>query len=185
MIFAALFFFLLQPLLNLNPEWRMRLAGNETVELGWGVFVMGVLTSAAAIFVALPRRLFATSAILTMLGLHALALNTFIPRLGYYRQEPLKHFAQMAASQLGSRDLLVVYRRDLSSVVFYSNRRVLRVDAPQRLSELMRHGSRVDVFMHVKSFSDLKQVPKWHLVEQQRAFVWVSNRKVRCPLHSP
>lgn len=184
MVFAALLLFLTQPLLNLNPEWQMRLAGNEPVMFGWGMFVMGTLTLLAVIFIALPRRLFVTSAVLMMLGLHAIALNTFVPRLGYYRQEPLKHFAQMAASQLGSKDLLVVYRRDLSSVVFYSNRRVVRVDDPKRLSDLMHHDFRVDVFMHAKSFSDLQQVSKWYLVERQGAFVWVSNRKVRCPLHS-
>ncbi len=184
MILAALLLFLTQPLVNLTPEWRMRLAGNESMMFGWGLPLMATLTLVSAIFAMLPRRLFATLAVLMMLVIHALALNTFVPRLGYYRQEPLKHFAQMAASQLGPKDLLVVYRRDLSSVVFYSNRRVLRVDDLKRLNELMHRDFRVDVFMHVKSSSDLKQVPDWHLVERQGAFIWVSNRKVHCPVHS-
>lgn len=184
MVVAALLLFLTQPMLNLNPDWRMRLAGLEPVVLGWSIFAMGLVVLAMVTLIALPRRLFLVLSVASMLGLHALALGAFIPRLGYYRQEPLKHFAQTAASQMRSRGLIVVYRRDLSSVVFYSNRRVLRIDDPKRLSKLMRKGSRVDVFLHVKAFSDLQKVSGWHLVEQFGAFVWVSNRKVVCPLHS-
>lgn len=184
MIFAALVLFATQPLINLNPDWRTRLAGHEPVVFGWSMFAMGLLVLMTATFIALPRSLFAVLSVSVMLGVHAIALETLIPRLGHYRQEPLKHFAQMASSKLGSNDLLVVYCRDLSSAVFYSNRKVLRVDDSKRLGELMRGDFRVDVFMHLTSFSELQRVPKWHLVEWQGAFVWVSNREARCPLHS-
>ncbi|MFN3422250.1 MAG: ArnT family glycosyltransferase, partial [Armatimonadota bacterium] len=182
--FAAFLLFLTPTLLNLNPEWRMRLAGYETVMFGWSTFAMGLLALTIITFIVLPNNLFRVLTVTAMLGLHALALDTFIPQLGRYRQEPLKHFAQMAATKMGSKDLLIVYRRDLSSVVFYSNRRVIRVDDIKKLSELMHRNCRVDVFVHVKSFPDLQQVSGWHLVERQGAFVWVSNRKVFCPLHS-
>ncbi len=181
--FAAFLLFLTPTLLNLNPEWRMRLTGHETVMFGWSIFAMGLLALAMVTFMALPNNLFRVLTVAAMLGLHALALDTFIPQLGRYRQEPLKHFSQMAAYQMGSRDLLVVYRRDLSSIVFYSNRRVIRVDDIKKLKELMHRNCRVDVFTHVRSLPDLQQVSGWHLVERQGAFVWVSNRKVTCPLH--
>lgn len=184
LILGALLLFATQPLLNSVPEWRMRLAGDEPVIFGWSMFAMSALALIMAALAALPRRLFIVLAVVAMMGLHAIALSTFIPKLGNYRQEPLKHFALMASSKLGSKDLLVVYRRDLSSVVFYSNRRVLRIDDPKQLSELMRRNYRVDVFTHKRFLSDLQQVPQWHLVEHRGAFIWISNRKDRCSLHS-
>lgn len=182
-LIAASLLFLTQPLLNSIPDWQIRLAGYEPVMFGWSIFAMGSLALVMATFIALPRRSFSVFAVTAMLGLHAIALETFIPRLGQYRQEPLKHFAQMAASQLSSKDLLVVYRRDLSSVVFYSNRKVLRIDDPKQLKELASCDFRVDVFTHVKFFPDFQRFGKWHLVKRQGAFVWVSNRKVNCPTH--
>ncbi|MCS7263557.1 MAG: glycosyltransferase family 39 protein [Armatimonadetes bacterium] len=182
-LMAASLLFLTQPLLNSIPDWRIRLAGYEPVIFGWSIFAMGLLVLVMVTFIALPKRLFSVLAVTAMLGVHALAFETFIPRLGHYRQEPLKHFAQMAASQLSSKDLLAVCCRDLSSVVFYSNRRVLKVNDLKQLKELMRRNYRVDVFMHVKSFPNLKRLSGWHLVERRGAFVWVSNRKVHCPLH--
>ena len=120
-----------------------------------------------------------------MMAVHAIALGAFVPQLGYYRQEPLKHFAEAASSQLGRDDLLVVYRRDLSSVVFYSNRQVLRVDDPSHLIRLLRQKRRVDVLTHVRFSSDLERLKgvKLHLVERFGAFLWLSNRKASCPIH--
>ncbi|MCS7188049.1 MAG: hypothetical protein RMK89_14020, partial [Armatimonadota bacterium] len=138
MLFAALLLFLLQPLINSNPDWHRNLTGNEPVVFGWGLLAIGFLLLAIATFIALPRRLFNLLTVMAVLGIHLLALTTFIPKLGHYRQEPLKHFAQMASLSLGSKDLIVVYRRDPSSVVFYSNRRVLRIDDPKQLNELRR-----------------------------------------------
>lgn len=183
-VIASTLLFLLQPALNLNPAWRMRLAGHEPVVLGWSVFAMGSLALAMAVFALLPRRLFVPLSVAAMLGLHLIALSAFVPRLGYYRQEPLKHFAQMAATQMKRGDLLVVFQRDLSSVVFYSNLKVKRVDDSGQLLKLLGQKRRVDVLLHIKSLPSLSQISGWHLVERKGAFLWVSNRKVRCPMHS-
>lgn len=182
-----------QPLINSVPNWRMRLAGDGVVDFGWSRWALAGFTLAICIGGLLAllklrsfsfRHFFLINTAL-MMAVHAIALGAFVPQLGYYRQEPLKHFAEAASSQLGRDDLLVVYRRDLSSVVFYSNRRVLRVDNPNHLAQLLRQNSRVDVLTHVRFSSDLEQLEsvRLYLVERRGAFLWLSNKKVYCPVH--
>jgi hypothetical protein len=134
---------------------------------------------------AFSLRHFFPISVASMLAIHAVALGAFVPKVGYYRQEPLKHFAETASSQLKRDDLLVVYRRDLSSAVFYSNRRVLRVDDPSHLIRLLRQNRRVDVLTHVRFSSDLERLKgvKLHLVERCGAFLWLSNGDASCPIH--
>jgi 4-amino-4-deoxy-L-arabinose transferase-like glycosyltransferase len=182
-----------QPLINSVPNWRVRLAGDGFVDFGWSRWAMSgfVLVMCIAGLLALLNirafsfRHFFPISVASMLAIHAVALGAFVPKVGYYRQEPLKHFAETASSQLKRDDLLVVYRRDLSSVVFYSNRRVLRVDDPSHLIRLLRQNRRVDVLTHVRFSSDLERLKgvKLHLVERCRAFLWLSNRDASCPIH--
>lgn len=182
-----------QPLINSVPNWRVRLAGDGFVDFGWSRWALSgfVLAICVAGLLALLkirafslRRFFLISVAL-MLAIHAVGLGVFMPKVGYYRQEPLKHFAETASSQLKRDDLLVVYRRDLSSVVFYSNRRVLRVDDPIRLIQLLRQNRRVDVLTHVRFLTDLEKLEgvKVHLIERNGAFLWLSNREANCPIH--
>ncbi len=184
MAFAAALAFVAPTFVNRVPDWRMRLTGGTPIELGWSILAVGIITLAAGFLVFVPRRQ------LMLLGSAAmvltyLLLGPVVIQLGRYRQEPLKHFAQMASAQLSSADQLVVYRRDLSSVVFYSNRRVRRVDDAKELAQLLQQPHRVDVLTHVKVLPELKRVKGWHLVERQGAFLWLSNRPVACPEHSP
>jgi 4-amino-4-deoxy-L-arabinose transferase-like glycosyltransferase len=182
-----------QPLINSVPNWRVRLAGDGFVDFGWSRWAMSgfVLVMCIAGLLALLNirafsfRHFFPISVASMLAIHAIALGAFVPKVGYYRQEPLKHFAETASSQLKRDDLLVVYRRDLSSVVFYSNRRVLRVDDPSHLIRLLRQNRRVDVLTHVRFSSDLERLKgvKLHLVERCGAFLWLSNRDASCPIH--
>jgi hypothetical protein len=182
-----------QPLINLVPNWRVRLAGDGFVDFGWSRWAMSgfVLVMCISGLLALLKirafslRHFFPTSVASMLAIHAVALGAFVPKVGYYRQEPLKHFAETASSQLKRDDLLVVYRRDLSSVVFYSNRRVLRVDDPSHLIRLLRQNRRVDVLTHVRFSSDLERLKgvKLHLVERCGAFLWLSNRDASCPIH--
>jgi 4-amino-4-deoxy-L-arabinose transferase-like glycosyltransferase len=182
-----------QPLINSVPNWRVRLAGDGFVDFGWSRWAMSgfVLVMCIAGLLALLKirafslRHFFPISVASMLAIHAVALGAFVPKVGYYRQEPLKHFAETASSQLKRDDLLVVYRRDLSSVVFYSNRRVLRVDDPSHLIRLLRQNRRVDVLTHVRFSSDLERLKgvKLHLVERCGAFLWLSNRDASCPIH--
>ena len=182
-----------QPLINSVPNWRVRLAGDGFVDFGWSRWAMSgfVLVMCIAGLLALLKirafslRHFFLISVASMLAIHAVALGAFVPKVGYYRQEPLKHFAETASSQLKRDDLLVVYRRDLSSVVFYSNRRVLRVDDPSHLIRLLRQNRRVDVLTHVRFSSDLERLKgvKLHLVERCGAFLWLSNRDASCPIH--
>jgi len=182
-----------QPLINSFPNWRVRLAGDGFVDFGWSRWAMSgfVLVMCIAGLLALLNirafsfRHFFPISVASMLAIHAVALGAFVPKVGYYRQEPLKHFAETASSQLKRDDLLVVYRRDLSSVVFYSNRRVLRVDDPSHLIRLLRQNRRVDVLTHVRFSSDLERLKgvKLHLVERCGAFLWLSNRDASCPIH--
>ncbi len=182
-----------QTLINSVPNWRIRLAGNGVVDFGWSSWVLSGFTSVMCIggLSALLklrtfqfRHLFLIS-VAAMLAIHIVTLGTFVPKVGYYRQEPLKHFAESASSQLKGDDLLVVYRHDLSSVVFYSNRRVLRFDDPIRLTRLLLQNRRVDVFTHVRFSSDLKKLKgvKLHLIEQRGGFLWLSNKRASCPIH--
>jgi len=180
---AAVLFLSLPFVLNTVPDWRMRLGGWERVDWGWSVWVMAGIWGISAVSAFLPRSAFWIVGVGALLAFHAWAFGAFALRLADYRQEPLKHFAQMAARQLAPHDLLVVYRRDLPSVVFYSHRRVLRIDDPKRLETLLRRRERVDVIVHAKALSDLQKVTGWHLVEQRRAYFWLSNRKVKCPSH--
>jgi 4-amino-4-deoxy-L-arabinose transferase-like glycosyltransferase len=182
-----------QPLINSVPNWRVRLAGDGFVDLGWSRWAMSgfVLVMCIAGLLALLKirafsfRHFFPISVASMLAIHAVALGSFVPKVGYYRQEPLKHFAETASSQLKRDDLLVVYRRDLSSVAFYSNRRVLRVDDPSHLIRLLRQNRRVDVLTHVRFSSDLERLKgiKLHLVERCGAFLWLSNKDASCPIH--
>ncbi|MFA0747030.1 ArnT family glycosyltransferase [Fervidibacter sp.] len=182
-----------QPLINSVPNWRVRLAGDGFVDFGWSRWAVSgfVLVMCIAGLLALLKirafslRHFFLISVASMLAIHAVALGAFVPKVGYYRQEPLKHFAETASSQLKRDDLLVVYRRDLSSVVFYSNRRVLRVDDPSHLIRLLRQNRRVDVLTHVRFSSDLERLKgvKLHLVERCGAFLWLSNRDAGCPIH--
>ncbi|MFA0743872.1 MAG: hypothetical protein LASZOEIN_000655 [Candidatus Fervidibacter sp.] len=182
-----------QPLINSVPNWRVRLAGDGFVDFGWSRWAMSgfVLVMCIAGLLALLKirafslRHFFPISVASMLAIHAVTLWAFVPKVGYYRQEPLKHFAETASSQLKRDDLLVVYRRDLSSVVFYSNRRVLRVDAPSHLIRLLRQNRRVDVLTHVRFSSDLERLKgvRLHLVERCGAFLWLSNRDASCPIH--
>jgi 4-amino-4-deoxy-L-arabinose transferase-like glycosyltransferase len=182
-----------QPLINSVPNWRVRLASDGFVDFGWSRWAMSgfVLVMCIAGLLALLNirafslRHFFPISVASMLAIHAVALGAFVPKVGYYRQEPLKHFAETASSQLKRDDLLVVYRRDLSSVVFYSNRRVLRVDDPSHLIRLLRQNRRVDVLTHVRFSSDLERLKgvKLHLVERCGAFLWLSNRDASCPIH--
>ncbi|MFA0736279.1 MAG: hypothetical protein OGMRLDGQ_002779 [Candidatus Fervidibacter sp.] len=182
-----------QPLINSVPNWRVRLAGDGFVDFGWSrwavsgfVLVMCIAGLSALLKIrAFSLRHFFPISVASMLAIHAVALGAFVPKVGYYRQEPLKHFAETASSQLKRDDLLVVYRRDLSSVVFYSNRRVLRVDDPSHLIRLLRQNRRVDVLTHVRFSSDLERLKgvKLHLVERCGAFLWLSNRDASCPIH--
>jgi 4-amino-4-deoxy-L-arabinose transferase-like glycosyltransferase len=182
-----------QPLINSVPNWRVRLAGDGFVDFSWSRWAMSgfVLVMCIAGLLALLKirafslRHFFPISVASMLAIHAVALGAFVPKVGYYRQEPLKHFAETASSQLKRDDLLVVYRRDLSSVVFYSNRRVLRVDDPSHLIRLLRQNRRVDVLTHVRFSSDLERLKgvKLHLVERCGAFLWLSNRDASCPIH--
>jgi 4-amino-4-deoxy-L-arabinose transferase-like glycosyltransferase len=182
-----------QPLINSVPNWRVRLAGDGFVDFSWSrwavsgfVLVMCIAGLLALLNIrAFSLRHFFPISVASMLAIHAVALGAFVPKVGYYRQEPLKHFAETASSQLKRDDLLVVYRRDLSSVVFYSNRRVLRVDDPSHLIRLLRQNRRVDVLTHVRFSSDLERLKgvKLHLVERCGAFLWLSNRDASCPIH--
>jgi 4-amino-4-deoxy-L-arabinose transferase-like glycosyltransferase len=182
-----------QPLINSVPNWRVRLAGDGFVDFSWSRWAMSgfVLVMCIAGLLALLKirafslRHFFPISVASMLAIHAVALGAFVPKVGYYRQEPLKHFAETASSQLKRDDLLVVYRRDLSSVVFYSNRQVLRVDDPSHLIRLLRQNRRVDVLTHVRFSSDLERLKgiKLHLVERCGAFLWLSNRDASCPIH--
>jgi 4-amino-4-deoxy-L-arabinose transferase-like glycosyltransferase len=182
-----------QPLINSVPNWRVRLAGDGFVDFSWSRWAMSgfVLVMCIAGLLALLKirafslRHFFPISVASMLAIHAVALGAFVPKVGYYRQEPLKHFAETASSQLKRDDLLVVYRRDLSSVAFYSNRRVLRVDDPSHLIRLLRQNRRVDVLTHVRFSSDLERLKgiKLHLVERCGAFLWLSNKDASCPIH--
>jgi 4-amino-4-deoxy-L-arabinose transferase-like glycosyltransferase len=182
-----------QPLINSVPNWRVRLAGDGFVDFGWSRWAMSgfVLVMCISGLLALLKirafslRHFFPISVASMLAIHAVTLWAFAPKVGYYRQEPLKHFAETASSQLKRDNLLVVYRRDLSSVVFYSNRRVLRVDDPSHLIRLLRQNRRVDVLTHVRFSSDLERLKgvKLHLVERCGAFLWLSNRDASCPIH--
>jgi 4-amino-4-deoxy-L-arabinose transferase-like glycosyltransferase len=182
-----------QPLINSVPNWRVRLAGDGFVDFGWSrwavsgfVLVMCIAGLSALLKIrAFSLRHFFPISVASMLAIHAVALGAFVPKVGYYRQEPLKHFAETASSQLKRDDLLVVYRRDLSSVVFYSNRRVLRVDDPSHLIRLLRQNRRVDALTDVRFSSDLERLKgvKLHLVERCGAFLWLSNRDASCPIH--
>ena len=194
LIFAE-FIFLTQPLINFVPDWRLRLAGDGFVDFGWSrfaltgftlvMFAAGLIAFRRAIRYPFSLRHFFLFNAMVMLVVHAIALSAFVPRIGFYRQEPLKHFAEVSSSQLKQGDLLVVYRRDLSSVVFYSNLRVLRVDDPSHLIQLLRQNHRVDVLTHVRFSSDLEKLKgvKVYLIEQSGAFLWLSNKRASCPIH--
>ncbi|MGQ9462305.1 MAG: ArnT family glycosyltransferase [Candidatus Fervidibacter sp.] len=193
--FLAIILFSVEPLINAVPDWRTRLSGDEFVRFGWVTFALGAIALTASVLGLLMQGTktslvlgksflsFFLPSVVATLSFNAILLTVFVPRLGYYRQEPLKHFAQMASSQLGGNDLLVVYHRDLSSAVFYSNRRVMRVDSLRHLSSIVRQNRRVDVFAHVKDLKELRQLSRFHLVEKQRAFLWLSNKTVSCPIH--
>lgn len=193
--FLAIILFSVEPLINAVPNWRTRLSGDEFVRFGWVTSAMGAIALMASVSGLLMRgtktlpvlekafRSFFLPSVVATLLFNAIVLTAFVPRLGYYRQDPLKHFAQMVSSQLGSDDLLVVYRRDLSSTVFYSNRRVIRVDSLKHLSSIVGQNRRVDVLAHVKDLKELRQLSSLHMVEKQRAFLWLSNEMVSCPIH--
>ncbi len=184
MAFAAALVPVTPAFVNRFPDWRMRLTGGAPIELGWSVFAIGAISLAAVLFIFVSRRQLILMGSATMVAIYLL-LGPVVAQLGRYRQEPFKHFAQMASAQLSSADQLVVYRRDLSGVVFYSNRRVKRVDDAKELAQMLRQPHRVDVLTHVKVLPELKRVKGWHLVERQGAFLWLSNRPVACPEHSP
>jgi 4-amino-4-deoxy-L-arabinose transferase-like glycosyltransferase len=170
-------------LFNAVTDWRMRLAGNEPVQLGWGIIVMAMLALLSVELIAFPRFRFALFVSALFCLWHAIAFASLVPTIGAYRQAPLKHFAQQSARQLQGDDFLVVYRRDLSSVVFYSHRQVIRIDDRRRLVDLLKTSHRVDVLTHVRFLPELQGLPL-HRVERVHGFVWLSNRLTRCLVHS-
>jgi hypothetical protein len=182
MMLLALSLMLAPFLLNSVADWRMRLAGGEPVQLGWGIWGMAMLALLSMSLVSLPRHQFVVAVSALFCLWHAIAFSSLVPSVGAYRQLPLKHFAQQSARQLRGGDLLVVYRRDLSSVVFYSHRKVMRVDDRRQLADLLNTPHRVDVLTHVRFLPELQGLPL-HRVERRHGFVWLSNRFVHCPVH--
>ncbi|MFA0771226.1 MAG: hypothetical protein REDVDVYQ_001748 [Candidatus Fervidibacter sp.] len=182
MMLLALSLMLAPFLLNSVADWRMRLAGGEPVQLGWGIWGMAMLALLSVALVSLPRHQFVVAVSALFCLWHAIAFSSLVPSVGAYRQLPLKHFAQQSARQLRGGDSLVVYRRDLSSVVFYSHRKVMRVDDRRQLADLLNTPHRVDVLTHVRFLPELQGLPL-HRVERRHGFVWLSNRFAHCPVH--
>lgn len=168
--------------LNAVQSWHDRLTFGEPVELGFGIWLVA-LASALLPFVALlSHRSMLIAGVALMIAFNTIGLFSLVPAVSAYRQEPLKHFAKEAAKQLCLDDLLIVYKRDLSSVVFYSERRVLRIDDPRKIAQLASNG-RVDVLTRVKFVPELLTHAPLFIVERQHGLVWLSNKPVRCSSH--
>ncbi len=185
MAMAAVLLFAAHFAINAVPDWRLRLTGGEPIHLGIGFLAMSTLAAIGIALYRLPRRWLVLSGSALLLAFHFFAFHDIASQIGRYRQEPLKRFAQLASFQLAPTDQLVVYRRDLSSVVFYSNRRVMRVDDLTKLEQLLKQPRRVDVLTHVRWLPEVMRIRGVRLVERHGAFVWVSNRPATQPKHLP
>lgn len=165
--------------LNAVPTWHERWTMGEPISLGWGIWLMALLLMLLPFTALLPRRTMWIISAALMLVFHAIGMTALVPAISAYRQEPLKHFAQEAVKRLSSKDLLIVYRRDLSSVVFYSNRKVLRIDDALKIARLADGNRRVDVFTSVRFLKELLAIAPLFIVERQHGLVWLSNRPSR------
>ncbi len=163
--------------LNLYLPWRIRWVADGSVNLGWGLWII-VLALSVGGFVSLQSRnrshLFYRLSVVGLFSLF-LSLTTVAPRVADYRQEPIRWWAQAATALVGSEGVLAIYRRDVSSAVFYSRRRVLRVDDAGTLARLAASPLRLHLLVKKREAPELLRAIRLYPIGEKGLYLWLTN----------
>ncbi|MCS7223756.1 MAG: glycosyltransferase family 39 protein [Armatimonadetes bacterium] len=176
LVFLALTVSCLPFAINLVPFWKERWISEGIVDLGSGIWWIVFLLLLGAVWVAWVhhRWLMAVGLLIISLFSLAIALASVAPRVTQYRQEPIRWWARSVSQQSGF-GLVVVFRRDLSSAVFYSRRKVLRIDDPDQLARLAQGPSRLDVLVRKTDAVPLLRQVSLYPVGEKANYLWLTN----------
>lgn len=168
----------------INAYFHERFAyGVEWISFGWGIYVAGIVAllcipAAWLIMHRVRQRHYPLYALLAMLMFifNFSFAATVAPAVARYRQEPLRQFAQAIARQLHPQDVIVVYRRDPSSVVYYSHHVVHRIGDIEQLKEMLRKGRNVHIIAKRQHVDELLAKLPLRLVASRLGYAWLSKR---------
>lgn len=138
--------------------------GDMPVDLGWGIWVTALATAVCGLTGmsllregASARNCFALPWWLAcfMVIVNLSLASTVAPSVARYRQEPLRDFAVAIGATAHHDDAVIVFRRDQSSVVYYSHRVVMRVDDARELKRKVQSSKRAFIIAKRKDLNEL------------------------------
>ena len=168
----------------INAYFHERFAyGTEWVSFGWGLYTAGAtaLLCIPATWLIVHRvrqrhyPLHVVLAVLMFIFNFSFAA-TVAPAVARYRQEPLRKFARAIARQLHPQDAIVVYRRDPSSVVYYSHHVVQRIGDVEQLEKVLREARNVHIITKRQHVDELLAKLPLRLISTELGYAWLSKR---------
>ncbi|MFA4016655.1 MAG: hypothetical protein RUDDFDWM_001765 [Candidatus Fervidibacterota bacterium] len=166
----------------INVYFRHRFTyGDELVDLGWGIHATAIalaLCGVVGIFVMRTRvgksyqALFPFVLACLMIAVNLSLAHSVAPRIAYYRQEPLRDFAIAIGATAHPHDAIVVFKRDQSSVVYYSHRVVMRINDVAELRKVIQAHKRTFIIAKRKDMNELLSEfgDKVHVIQERLAY---------------
>lgn len=155
--------------------------GDEVVDLGWGIYATAIafaMCGLVGMFVMRSRigknyrELFPFVLACLMVAVNLSLAHSVAPRIAYYRQEPLRDFAVAIGATAHPHDAIVVFKRDQSSVVYYSHRVVMRADNVAELKKVAQAHKRTFIIAKRKDLKELLSEfgGRLHVIQERLAY---------------
>ncbi|MCS7252463.1 MAG: glycosyltransferase family 39 protein [Armatimonadetes bacterium] len=166
--------------------------GAEPVDLGWGIWVAALAIAICGLTGLFQLRERVQSRVALPLWLACLMVivnlslaSTVAPSVAHYRQEPLRDFAVAIGATARSYDAVVVFRRDQSSIVYYSRLVVMRINDVSELERVIRNHRRTFIIAKRKDLDELLKSLRAdvHVIQERLAYALLIAKPLKATSH--
>ncbi len=147
---------------------------SETGWTLWAALTLFALAVASVIAILIKRSLYISLYILTGLFLVLLA-TTALPLANHALQGTLHRYSLYAKNNLREDDNIITYGINNPSIVFYSDRRVVKVGSPEELATLLSQGRRLLLISKSADIEGLSKVG-FHVLEDDGKYAMLEKK---------
>jgi len=156
---------------------------NNTINLGnipWivaGVLIAGIVFFSISWFKKL-RHFSILSLVMTSFLFYLIGITHVGPLIERYRQASLRNLSEFARDNLQKGDLLLTYRFNKPSILFYAHRPVKKLDkrAKKNLYNYLASDTGVYVIIKKNSIYSLRDAPRYYILKDEGDYILISNR---------
>lgn len=156
---------------------------NNTINLGNIPWIIAAVLIVGIAFFSISwskklRHLSIFLLILTIFLFHLIGITHIGPLIERYRQASLRNISQFARNTLKKNDVLLTYRFNKPSILFYAHHSVKELDehSKKELYNYLTSDTGVYVIMKKIFIYSLKDAPKYHILKDEGDYILISNR---------